>query len=86
MLLLYRSFIFSVTNLPFFSSLIYNLFARECVKFVKSLNVPLLVLGGGGYTLRNVSRVWTYETSLLLDENIGNDIPYNGIFQCLILF
>lgn len=51
---------------------------RDCVKFVKELNVPLLVLGGGGYTVRNVSRCWTYETSLLVEENIGSDIPYNG--------
>ena len=28
----------------------------ECVRFVKSFNVPTLVLGGGGYTLRNVPR------------------------------
>ena len=51
---------------------------RECVKFVKDLNVPLLVLGGGGYTLRNVARCWAYETSLLVDEPISNELPYNG--------
>lgn len=28
----------------------------ECVNFVRSFNVPTLVLGGGGYTVRNVSR------------------------------
>ncbi|KAG8194392.1 hypothetical protein JTE90_011006 [Oedothorax gibbosus] len=53
----------------------------ECVKFVKSLNVPLLVLGGGGYTVRNVSRCWTYETSLLVDEPISSEIPYNEYFE-----
>ncbi|KAI8442390.1 hypothetical protein MSG28_005908 [Choristoneura fumiferana] len=47
----------------------------ECVKFVKNLNVPTLVVGGGGYTLRNVARCWTYETSLLVDENISNELP-----------
>lgn len=36
----------------------------NCVKFVKSFNRPLLLLGGGGYTMRNVSRVWAYETGL----------------------
>ncbi len=30
----------------------------ECVKFVKTFNVPTLVLGGGGYTVRNVARCW----------------------------
>ncbi|VVD02802.1 histone deacetylase 3-like [Leptidea sinapis] len=48
----------------------------ECVKFVKSLNLPTLVVGGGGYTLRNVARCWTYETSLLIDEEISNELPY----------
>lgn len=31
---------------------------RECVEYVKSFNIPLLVLGGGGYTVRNVARCW----------------------------
>lgn len=39
----------------------------DCVQYVKSFNVPLLVLGGGGYTLRNVPRCWAYETGVLLD-------------------
>ncbi|KAF7495820.1 Histone deacetylase 3 [Sarcoptes scabiei] len=47
----------------------------DCVAHVKSLGIPLLVLGGGGYTLRNVARCWTYETSLLVDKQISNDIP-----------
>ena len=36
------------------------------VKYVYDKGIPLLVLGGGGYTLRNVPRAWTYETSLIL--------------------
>ncbi|KAG9510141.1 Histone deacetylase 3 [Fragariocoptes setiger] len=62
----------------------FNLSIRghgECVKFVKSFGLPLLVLGGGGYTLRNVSRCWTYETSLLVDEEISNEIPYSEYVQ-----
>ena len=42
----------------------------ECVSFVKSFNVPTLVLGGGGYTMRNVARCWAYETSILVDKEI----------------
>lgn len=30
----------------------------ECVEYVKQFNVPLLVMGGGGYTVRNVARCW----------------------------
>ncbi|XP_026333194.1 histone deacetylase 3 isoform X1 [Hyposmocoma kahamanoa] len=53
----------------------------ECVKFVKNLNVPTLVVGGGGYTLRNVARCWTYETSLLVEENISNELPYTEYLE-----
>lgn len=53
----------------------------ECVKFVKDLNVPTLVVGGGGYTLRNVARCWTYETSLLIDEQISNELPMNDYLE-----
>ena len=35
------------------------------------------MVGGGGYTIRNVARCWTYETSVCLDEKIDNDLPYN---------
>ena len=38
----------------------------SCVKYIRSLNLPLVLLGGGGYTLRNVPRCWTYETGLAL--------------------
>merc|ERR1712205_132263 len=34
----------------------------DCVNFIKSYKLPLLILGGGGYTIRNVARCWTYET------------------------
>lgn len=36
----------------------------ECVRYMRSFNVPLLLLGGGGYTIRNVARCWCYEVSL----------------------
>ncbi|EGV63143.1 histone deacetylase [Yamadazyma tenuis] len=47
----------------------------ECVKFIKSFGLPLLVLGGGGYTPRNVSRLWCYETSILNDVSLDDKIP-----------
>ena len=53
----------------------------ECVKFVKDLGLPLLVMGGGGYTVRNVARCWTYETSVLVNEDISNEIPYHGQYS-----
>ncbi|XP_030919663.1 histone deacetylase 3 isoform X2 [Geospiza fortis] len=62
----------------------FNLSIRghgECVEYVKSFNIPLLVLGGGGYTVRNVARCWTYETSLLVDEPISDELPYSEYFE-----
>lgn len=53
----------------------------ECVDFVKSYGLPLLVLGGGGYTIRNVARAWAYETAVLLGEEVSNNIPYNDYFE-----
>lgn len=31
--------------------------------------------------MRNVARCWTYETSVLLNTPISNDIPYNDFFE-----
>ncbi|KAJ7581068.1 hypothetical protein C8J56DRAFT_832969 [Mycena floridula] len=55
----------------------------ECVAFVKGFNLPMLVLGGGGYTIKNVSRCWTYETSVLVGTTIPNELPatvYDSFF------
>ena len=40
--------------------------ANQCL--VVRYNLPLMLLGGGGYTIRNVARCWTYETSVALDQ------------------
>ena len=53
----------------------------HCVEFVKRFNIPLLVLGGGGYTIRNVSRCWAYETALLLDRKLPEELPFNDYFE-----
>lgn len=53
----------------------------ECVQFVKTFNLPMLVLGGGGYTIKNVARCWAYETSLLVDQEISSEIPYNDYLE-----
>lgn len=58
----------------------FNLSIRghgEAVKFVKSFGLPLALIGGGGYSLRNVARCWTYETSVALGVEISNEIPQN---------
>ncbi|KAI1871105.1 hypothetical protein JX265_006145 [Neoarthrinium moseri] len=53
----------------------------NCVKFVKSFNLPTLVLGGGGYTMRNVARTWAFETGLLVDANMEKALPFNEYYE-----
>ncbi|TIB69415.1 hypothetical protein E3P77_00578 [Wallemia ichthyophaga] len=56
----------------------FNLSIRahgECVQYIKSWGIPLMVVGGGGYTIRNVSRCWAYETSVLLDMGVNDTLP-----------
>lgn len=40
----------------------------------------MVLLGGGGYTIENVARCWTYETGLMLGQEIDNDIPKEDSF------
>eukprot|EP00386_Alphamonas_edax_P006210 GDKI01020198.1.p1 GENE.GDKI01020198.1~~GDKI01020198.1.p1 ORF type:complete len:495 (+),score=138.39 GDKI01020198.1:83-1567(+) len=40
----------------------------RCLTFCRKFNIPLMVLGGGGYTIRNVARCWAYETATALGE------------------
>eukprot|EP00048_Salpingoeca_helianthica_P022193 m.16932 g.16932 ORF g.16932 m.16932 type:complete len:483 (-) comp7000_c0_seq1:113-1561(-) len=53
----------------------------SCVEFVKSFGRPLILLGGGGYTIRNVARCWTYETAIALGQEISDELPYNDYFE-----
>ncbi len=46
----------------------------ETLKIVKSFNTPLMLLGGGGYSVENVARCWTNETAVCLDEVIKSII------------
>lgn len=49
----------------------------NCVQFIKSFNIPLIMLGGGGYTIENVAKVWTYDTGVALGVDLDKEIPYN---------
>ena len=49
----------------------FNLSMRghaECLRFVPFFGLPMLVLGGGGYKISNVSRCWAYETGVILGQ------------------
>ncbi|KAB8229133.1 hypothetical protein BDV23DRAFT_159000 [Aspergillus alliaceus] len=62
----------------------FNLSMRghaNCVNFIKSFNLPTLILGGGGYTMRNVARTWAFETGILVGDPLGSDLPYNDYYE-----
>lgn len=53
-----------------------------CVKLVRSWNIPMMLLGGGGYTVKNVARCWTYETGLAVGQNhLENNLPVNDFYD-----
>lgn len=47
----------------------------ECLAFVKRTGLPLLILGGGGYTARNVARAWCHETALAVGATLEEELP-----------
>lgn len=56
----------------------FNLSMRghaECLRFIQSFGLPMLVLGGGGYRISNVSRCWAYETGVILDREMEDQLP-----------
>jgi histone deacetylase 1/2 len=55
----------------------------ESVKFLRNKGIPLIMLGGGGYTVRNVARTWTYETACALgiEDDIDRNLPYHDYFE-----
>ncbi|KAF3935278.1 hypothetical protein ABW19_dt0204833 [Dactylella cylindrospora] len=62
----------------------FNLSMRghaNCAEFVKKFNLPVLVLGGGGYTMRNVSRTWAYETGVMVGEVLDTQLPYCDFYE-----
>lgn len=46
-----------------------------CLKTVLNWNKPSLILGGGGYNPANVARCWAFLTSLIVEEELSNEIP-----------
>ncbi|KAI9188755.1 hypothetical protein H9P43_000177 [Blastocladiella emersonii ATCC 22665] len=62
----------------------FNLSMRghgRCVEYMKKFNVPILMLGGGGYTIRNVARAWTYETARAVGVDLPSALPHNEFLE-----
>jgi len=43
----------------------------QCLQFVRGFGLPMLVLGGGGYTMSSVARCWAMETALLCNAPVN---------------
>jgi len=52
----------------------------QCLEFVKHFGIPMLILGGGGYTIHNVSRCWAYETATVCGAEIPEIVPEDNQF------
>ncbi|GAA5878590.1 hypothetical protein JCM3774_004074 [Rhodotorula dairenensis] len=62
----------------------FNLSMRghaSCVAFLRTFNVPLIMVGGGGYTVRNVARTWAFETGLAAGVEMNPDMPFNEYIE-----
>ncbi|KAH9482183.1 Histone deacetylase clr6 [Psilocybe cubensis] len=55
----------------------------HCVQFLRKSNIPLILLGGGGYTVKNVARAWTYETACAIgiENEIDLNMPWSQYFE-----
>lgn len=55
----------------------------HCVQFVRKQNIPFILLGGGGYTVKNVARTWAFETACALgiENEIDRSLPWNEYFE-----
>ena len=47
----------------------------SCLDYLLKCNIPLLILGGGGYHHANTARCWTELTARILGRKLDNDIP-----------
>lgn len=53
------------------------------VQHLRKTGLPLILLGGGGYTMKNVARAWTYETACALgiEDTIDRKLPWHDYFE-----
>ena len=54
-----------------------------CVQYFRKRDIPLIILGGGGYTVKNVARTWTYETACVLgiEDQLDENLPWTEFFD-----
>ncbi|KAF2090622.1 histone deacetylase Hda1 [Saccharata proteae CBS 121410] len=53
----------------------------NCVEFVKKFNIPMMIVGGGGYSIRNVARTWAFETAKAIGEKPTKVLPFSDYYE-----
>ncbi|TPX53563.1 hypothetical protein PhCBS80983_g06260 [Powellomyces hirtus] len=55
----------------------------ECVAFICNFKLPTMILGGGGYTVQNVARLWFLKTAVAtgLDGQLTEKLPANKYYN-----
>ena len=53
----------------------------DCLQIVRTVNVPMLILGGGGYNPQNTARCWVKMIASLLNETIDENIPEHDFLE-----
>jgi histone deacetylase 8 len=53
----------------------------NCLEQLLCLNLPTLLLGGGGYHFPNVAKCWTYLTSVAAGVKLPIDIPEHKVYK-----
>ena len=56
----------------------------EAVRDVHSLGLPIVAVGGGGYNLSTVTRLWASAVSVLIDHPLPNDVPESYQYRAKI--
>lgn len=62
----------------------FNLSMRghaSCVAFLRSFNVPMVLVGGGGYTIRNVARTWAFEVGVAAGVELDKNLPFDEYME-----
>lgn len=55
----------------------------SAVQFLRRFNIPMILVGGGGYTVKNASRTWAFETACALgvEDQLDPRLPWNEFFE-----
>ena len=57
---------------------------ERCLKAFRSLDLPWIALGGGGYDIANVVRAWTMAWATMMDRELADEIPASWMTEAAV--